>query len=239
MKKIIIIFMACCICNISVAASFDCNKAASVTEKAICTDEYLSNQDDELATIYKQTKSRLGKTASNALMSTQKRWLSTRNKCLADKACIRSSYQAQIAEIKRINICEDDKKIIFPNLARFNDISKHHPLKDIGISNALKTLLKKDYKTFNETMQVIEASEPLVGDDGILRVYGAIPNLYTIAEAALIIEPTGNIYVAVLDGGEKILYYTNDKLRSRKLPKEFKTWSERFNNTKIMYMSGR
>ena len=38
------------------AASFDCNKAASFIEKAICGNERISNLDDELAVNFKAAK---------------------------------------------------------------------------------------------------------------------------------------------------------------------------------------
>jgi uncharacterized protein len=43
---------------ISVAASFDCSKAASQTEIAICSDPELSKLDDELSVIYQRAKAK-------------------------------------------------------------------------------------------------------------------------------------------------------------------------------------
>jgi len=62
-----------------------------------------------------------------------------------------------------------------------------------------------------------------------------VPHLYTISETALIIKPNGSIYVAVLEDGKLVLYYTNDKSMVRTLPKEFTQWSSRFSNIPVVY----
>lgn len=236
MSKMFAVLMLCFFVNNAIAASFDCNKAINITEKTICSDDNLSRLDVELSSSFKQAKTSLTKTEYSELSKEQKKWLKVRNECCSDKACIARAYQSRIGEIN--NYTNRSIKIIkFNNLERFNQINKHNPLEDKEVISALKLILKKDYYTFKETMRVIEMSENLVGDDGVLRVYGAMPHLYTIAEAALIIEPAGNIYVAILDGGEKILYYTNNKKQSKIFPKEFIEWSERFSHARIIYKS--
>lgn len=57
-KKIAIVILSTSFtlkCN---AASFDCNKAASLPEMTICNDPVLSKLDDELSEIYKRAKSK-------------------------------------------------------------------------------------------------------------------------------------------------------------------------------------
>lgn len=46
--KILLIFICVFISSHVSAASFDCSKASSDIEKAICTDQELSNLDDQL-----------------------------------------------------------------------------------------------------------------------------------------------------------------------------------------------
>ena len=78
------------------AASFDCTKASSFVEKAICTDKQLSSLDDQLAGLYKAAR------AANANAATveadQKAWLSWRNQC-ADPACLKKAYADRIAAL--------------------------------------------------------------------------------------------------------------------------------------------
>jgi uncharacterized protein len=52
------------------AASFDCAKASSFVEKAICSDKRLSSMDDQLARLYKAA--RAAATNASALETEQK-----------------------------------------------------------------------------------------------------------------------------------------------------------------------
>jgi uncharacterized protein len=78
------------------AASFDCAKASTFVEKAICSDKQLSSMDDQLAGLYKAAR------AANANAATveadQKAWLSSRNQC-ADAACLKKAYAGRIAAL--------------------------------------------------------------------------------------------------------------------------------------------
>lgn len=80
------------------AASFDCNKAASFIEKAICSNEEISRLDDELAVNFKNAKNSISGEAVQELIATQKQWLSVRNKCTNDK-CLIDSYSKRIDAI--------------------------------------------------------------------------------------------------------------------------------------------
>ncbi len=80
------------------AASFDCNKAATFIEKAICGNERISNLDDELAVNFKAVKNSISDDEAKELIASQKQWLSVRNKCTDDK-CLIDSYSKRIAAI--------------------------------------------------------------------------------------------------------------------------------------------
>ncbi|MFC5741454.1 lysozyme inhibitor LprI family protein [Dyella tabacisoli] len=73
------------------AASFDCGKAASAAEKAICADATLSQQDSDLAAAWKQALARGGDTA--ALKTSQRDWLKQRDTCGSDTRCLGDSYR--------------------------------------------------------------------------------------------------------------------------------------------------
>jgi len=129
----------------------------------------------------------------------------------------------------------------FAHLAKYND-EKYYPyvdalMHDRAIQGALKKLMGSDYKKYEQNTQQVDITDALVGSDGVLRAYGAVPHLYTISETALIIKPNGSIYVAVLEDGKRVLYYTNDKSMARTLPKEFTQWSSRFSNIPVVYKS--
>lgn len=80
------------------ASSFDCTDASGKTEKAICTDPYLSTLDDKLA---EQWRTTLGKVADPKTLKTdQRQWLKNRNACGALSACLRREYLMRLTELE-------------------------------------------------------------------------------------------------------------------------------------------
>lgn len=83
-------------CN---AASFDCNKASTFIEKAICKDAELSTLDSELMGSYKLALEKSGN--PNDLKEGQKSWLkNVRNVC-QDSTCLKKVYQERISTLKQ------------------------------------------------------------------------------------------------------------------------------------------
>ena len=81
------------------SASFDCAKASTFVEKAICADPKLSRQDDALAENYRyMSASNIGEGARKDLKATQRTWIAERNKC-TDTECITNAYRIRIDEI--------------------------------------------------------------------------------------------------------------------------------------------
>ena len=82
------------------AAGFDCNKASTLVEKAICSDSELSKLDDLLMISYKEALGNISDT--DKLKSEQRDWLSnTRNKC-QDADCLKRAYNKRISDISKI-----------------------------------------------------------------------------------------------------------------------------------------
>ncbi len=84
------------------AASFDCNRAATPDELAVCSGSVLSNLDVEMATLYgvrMQIPMMMG--ARGAAQDEQRAWLAQRHACGGDVPCIVQSYQQRIAELKQ------------------------------------------------------------------------------------------------------------------------------------------
>ncbi len=129
--------------------------------------------------------------------------------------------------------------IRFPNLSKYKGDNPNLKalFKDRQITTALRRLLKKDYQKLIDNLESVDITEPLVDKNGILRVSGAMPHLYTISEAIFVIEPRGHIYAAILDGGERILYFTNDMSLRDKLPATLDEWRERFKEVPIVHKS--
>jgi uncharacterized protein len=68
------------------AASFDCAKAGTSFEKAICADEGLSSQDEILAQAYATALGGLSTNAANEVKAGQKGWLSYAQRACSDEA---------------------------------------------------------------------------------------------------------------------------------------------------------
>lgn len=84
------------------AVSFDCAKAETPDEQAICASYVLSDLDTQMATLYgvrMQIPMLMG--ARGAAQDEQHAWLIRRHACGGDVACIVQSYQQRIAELKQ------------------------------------------------------------------------------------------------------------------------------------------
>ena len=79
------------------AASFDCAKAATPTEKRICSDATLSRLDEQLDDAYRTAQRRTE--SRTALRDAQRRWLASRRDACTDAACLRAAYEVRIAEL--------------------------------------------------------------------------------------------------------------------------------------------
>lgn len=79
--------------------SFDCAKASTMAEKAICTDPLLGKLDGALAENYKfMLASNIDDWAKSDLKAKQRIWLAERNKC-TENQCLVSSYRKRMDEI--------------------------------------------------------------------------------------------------------------------------------------------
>lgn len=79
------------------SASFDCTRASSPTERAICSDATLSDFDGRMAVAYKQLLSR-----DPLALPEQREWMKQRNQCGGDIGCLTSSYQGRLQKIQEI-----------------------------------------------------------------------------------------------------------------------------------------
>jgi len=78
-------------------AGFDCNKAASATEKAICRDESLSKMDGQMAALWGTLRA---KSSDPAIRQAQRQWLEKRDACGGDVACLTKTYQQRLGELQ-------------------------------------------------------------------------------------------------------------------------------------------
>ena len=84
------------------AASFDCTRAATPDEKAICSSPALSDLDTEMATLFgvrMEIPMLMG--ARGAGRDEQHDWLVARHACGGDTACLTQSYRQRVAELQQ------------------------------------------------------------------------------------------------------------------------------------------
>lgn len=99
MKKFAVLVSLALVSTVSVSASFDCRKASTFVEKAICSDSLLERLDESLSENYNDMMaSNIGASARKDLRSTQRKWLSERNKCQNSK-CVEKMYRKRMDEI--------------------------------------------------------------------------------------------------------------------------------------------
>jgi uncharacterized protein YecT (DUF1311 family) len=78
-------------------ASFDCAKAGTATEKAICSDIALARLDRNLSDAYAQAMSWASDGAEKtAIRDAQRTWIGERNACGGDVGCLTAQYQARL-----------------------------------------------------------------------------------------------------------------------------------------------
>ena len=84
--RLLVALSGCLFPAASHAQSFDCGKAQSAIEKAICASPALIAQDTALAAAYRQALADLNgdPTRLNDLRQQQRRWLADRNKSCVD-----------------------------------------------------------------------------------------------------------------------------------------------------------
>jgi len=80
------------------AASFNCHKASTSIEKAICADRYLSELDGEMGKLYSKAKA-----YQHDLPKYQKEWIKNRNKeCGANNDCLYKWTENRVTNFKNI-----------------------------------------------------------------------------------------------------------------------------------------
>jgi uncharacterized protein YecT (DUF1311 family) len=79
-------------------ASFDCSKAQSVVERAICASPTLTGYDRSVAAAYRRAL-RLADDDKGAIRQAQLDWLKTRNACGADAGCLTQQLRERVDQL--------------------------------------------------------------------------------------------------------------------------------------------
>lgn len=78
------------------AVSYDCQKAKTFTEKAICQDPELSELDDKLNYLYNDAE--VASKNTKLLKKQEAKWLKERDACQTN-ACVKKAYQKRITDL--------------------------------------------------------------------------------------------------------------------------------------------
>ena len=144
--------------------------------------------------------------------------------CIALNATLSAQTNRSHAPVSKASDAKCETK--FHTLSRYKGNRWSSVFTDREVAPALKALLKKDYGLLRDSLQEVNYPDSLsfVDKQGVLTLEGGVKGLYTIMEAALIIEPCGNIYAAILDDGKRFLYFTNDQTFIGTLPPATEKW---------------
>ena len=85
------------------AASFDCAKAATPTEKLICSNQRISDLDEYLGRYYQTARAEVGR-GGQCLAPNQRDWLRTVRNVCKDAACLERVYLNRLAELDPLQI---------------------------------------------------------------------------------------------------------------------------------------
>lgn len=88
--------------SLSCAASFDCQRAQSATEKTICAVRSLNDADVKLATLYNFSLHALPMGSRDQQRDLQVGWLKQRNACGKHQACLAARYAERQAQIEQL-----------------------------------------------------------------------------------------------------------------------------------------
>lgn len=84
------------------AASFDCRKARTADEKAICANRDLNDQDVRLDQLYGITRHLVPMGGRGAIMDDQRDWLQARKHCGGNQSCLAKSYDGRIRQLNTV-----------------------------------------------------------------------------------------------------------------------------------------
>ena len=87
--------------SLSHAASYDCARAKSADEKAICAYLPLNDKDVRMSVLYEINKRTLAMGGRGAMEDRQRQWLAERRRCGANRSCLVRLYDRRLGELEK------------------------------------------------------------------------------------------------------------------------------------------
>ncbi len=102
------------------AQSFDCEKATTAVEKAVCADSALSLADDKLAAAYKQVMREVPEDVKMAVRADEASWLNSMGNSCATKptfqenfaTCLKRMYKERTEALQKMVVSKDGVKFV-------------------------------------------------------------------------------------------------------------------------------
>jgi len=148
--------------------SFDCTKASTVVERAICKSPELAKADREMAAVYAALVGKLSGAAKDHLIKDQVRWIGNRGPACSDgpletPQCLKMRYAGRIAFLRALD---------GPGTYPF--VSEHDLLKN-GRVRTTRYLIDASYPQFDGGMADFTATNRRFADDAQKGAAEAIP----------------------------------------------------------------
>lgn len=119
------------------AASFDCAKAGTPTEKAICKDPAVSKLDEQVLGAFRAAQGLWpAGNWSSYIRTEQRNWLKDRDSiCKADAACLKQDYERRLSFLTHPSLKWMGRYVAgkCPNDGVYMDVSQNYPDAGIGV----------------------------------------------------------------------------------------------------------
>ena len=134
--------------SVGKAASFDCNKATTETEIAICSDPELSALDELMSVVYKQAirsndwRYDVEDRDDSSIISKQRASLVKQLKCKSDRYCLSNYYRVRIKDLLiyiGLDLHDTDRDFVGALLEFLKYVSDKTDIRSIGLSEANDT----------------------------------------------------------------------------------------------------
>ena len=133
----LVLLASLALASVASAASFDCAKAGTPTEKAICKDPAVSRLDEDVAAAFKTAQGLWPAGNWSAyIRNEQREWLKDRNAiCKADLACLKQDYQRRLSFLTHPSLKWMGRYVAgrCPHDGVYLDVTQNYPDAGIGV----------------------------------------------------------------------------------------------------------
>jgi len=126
------------------------------------------------------------------------------------------------------------------NLTEEDDEEQNKTLLDLEIftvkdqDSIFRSLVGSSYSLFVNSTQLTSVDDDLDSMNTVVRSSG-VRGLFTLMENIIMIDSANNIWAAVINDKQKVLYFTNSKVYKNKLPKTIDNWRQNFMEYPVVF----